>query len=115
MATEYDLNITKGSSFSVEVTAQDEDGNTLNLSGYSLRGYAKFRYSDTGNFLNLNPTGFLGDSHVSGKLGINLDATGTTGLNVTQGRYDVELYSGNYVKKLLKGFANVLPEITTAD
>ena len=50
MATEYDLNITKGSSFSVEVTAQDEDGNTLNLSGYSLRGYAKFRYSDTGHF-----------------------------------------------------------------
>ena len=53
MATTYDLNITQGSSFNIRLTAKDTEGNYINLSGYTVSGYIRNRYSDTSYLLNM--------------------------------------------------------------
>ena len=106
--------LTKGSDFSLRLNAENDDGSVINLSGYTVRGYVKQKYSDTGSLLNLNPTGVLG-LYQSGIIDINIQSDITAPLPVTQGIYDVELASGTSVRKLVKGFANIVPEVTTAD
>ena len=116
MATSYDLNITQGSRFSVRLEISNEDLSAFNLSGYSSRGYVKFRHSDTGILLDLNPTpvtGLNGISLISGFIDINLSGAQTAGVPVVQGIYDVEIYnSGGFVEKAILGYCNFLPEVT---
>jgi hypothetical protein len=116
MAAIYDFNITQGSQFDVRLTVNDENGTALNLNGYSARGYLKHRYSDTGNLLDLSPTIVSGDagvSYVSGLIDVSLLASQTSSLPVVQGVYDIEIYTaGTYADKVIKGMANVHPEVT---
>ena len=114
MAISLNINITQGSDFSLRLTGKNDDGSVINLSGYTGRGYVKQKYSNTGYLLNLNPTGVVG-LYQDGILDIVLRPTGTSDLPVTQGLYDVELASGQSVIIVAKGFANIIPEVTTAD
>ncbi len=113
MATNYDLNITRGSKFSVRLAAKNEDGTPINLSGYNVRGNVKYTYGSTGTLLDLKPTGVVG-YYESGYIDIDLLAGSTTNVPIVQGVYDVEIYSGTYVDKLIKGYVNILPEVTTS-
>jgi hypothetical protein len=56
----------------------------------------------------INPSGFA-YPHID----IKLTAAQTSALPVMQGVYDIELYSGTYANKPIKGLFNVLPEVTT--
>ena len=115
MATSYDLNVDRGSYFSVRLAVKDSTGSAYNLSGYSTSGYAKFRYSSSGSLANLNPTVVSGDAgslYASGYIDLYLAANSTTGVPITQGVYDVEIYSGTYHEKVIKGYINVIPEVT---
>jgi hypothetical protein len=115
MATIYDLNITQGSQFDVRLTATDNEGATIDLSGYGARGYLKHRYSDTGKLLDLSPAVVSGDNGsacISGFVDIALLASQTVDLPVVQGVYDVEIYKGTHVNQITKGVANVFPEVT---
>ncbi len=112
MATLYDLNITKGSQFSIRFTAQNEDGTPINLSGHNLRGYARQNYGGP-ILVDLNPIKVAG-YETSGYIDVNLTSIQTSGVPVTQGVYDVELYSSStsYVEKLIKGYIEIHPEAT---
>ena len=130
MATTYDLNITQGSSFNIRLTAKDSDGNSINLSGYSVSGYIRNRYSDTSHLLDMSPTIVSGgspDAILSGLVDISLHPTGTSALPITQAMYDIEVYKetnpdGTHfnwqtadpstVIKLLHGKANISQEAT---
>jgi len=111
MATNYDLNITQGSKYEVRLVAKDENGAAINLSGYAISGLVKNQYSDTTSILDLKPSGVAGFI-ASGYIDIKLNGADTTGLPITQGVYDIEIYSGTYVEKLIYGYANILPEVT---
>ncbi len=117
MATSYDLNITQGSRFSIRLEVYNEDLTSFNLSGYSTRGHVKFRHSDTGILLNLNPTpvsGVNGSALISGLVDINLSGAQTAGIPIVQGIYDVEIYNNEgFVEKAILGYCNILPEVTT--
>tara|TARA_Y100000593_G_scaffold14974_1_gene28964 strand:+ start:18548 stop:18889 length:342 start_codon:yes stop_codon:yes gene_type:complete len=112
MATNYDLNITKGSQFDIALRAKDSAGNGIDLTNYTTSGFVKYRYSDTDHILNLNPVARTGAAGVSGYLDIKLSGIHTTGVPVVQGVYDIEIYSGQYHEKLIYGYANILPEVT---
>jgi len=115
MATTYDLNITQGSSFNIRLTAKDTAGNYINLSGYNVSGYIRNRYSDTSYLLDMEPAMVSGgnpDAIFSGLVDIALHPTGTAALPITQAMYDIEVYKGSTVIKLLNGKANVHPEST---
>ena len=115
MATSYDLNVTRGSNFSVRLSVKDEAGASYDLSGYSASGSAKCKYSSSGNLIELNPvivSGYGGTAYESGLIDIVISGDMTTGLPIIQGVYDVEIYSGTLHQKVINGFINIYPEVT---
>lgn len=116
MAAIYDFNITQGSQFDVRLTIKDSVGLPMNLSGYAARGHLKHRYSDTGVLSNLSPavvSGVAGDMTASGFVDISLLPSQTSSLPIIQGVYDIEIYTaGTYADKVIKGVANIHPEVT---
>ena len=116
MASTYDFTVTRGSEFEVRLQLKNEDGSIINLSGYNARGSLKHRYSDTSTLLDLSPTivsGTDGAYYPSGYIDVKLLASQTSGLPIMQGVYDLEIYTGTYAQKPVKGFFNILPEVTT--
>ena len=131
MATSYDLNITQGSTFNVRLTTKDSNGSALNLSGYSVSGYIRNKYSDNTYLLDMDPTIVSGhaaahdpndplktDAIWSGLIDVNIAATGTAALPINQSIYDIEVYlnpnnmNTTSVFKILHGKANIHPEST---
>ena len=110
MATNYNLNITRGSEYSVRLVAKDDNGSVINLSNYTTKGVVKNKYSDASALLDLNPD----ISNASaGHIDIILSGAQTTDMPITQAVYDIEIYSGTYVNKLIHGYVNFHPEVTT--
>ena len=120
MANVYDISIDQGSSLNLTLTATDSTGAYLNLSGYSARGKIKYGYGSTGYLLNINPS--IDSSYISGLINISLSADSTSLLPITKAVYDIEVYTtgaigstpSGYTFKVLKGYANVAPEVTTS-
>ena len=112
MATDYDLKITQGSDYSIRLNLKENDGSLINLSGYSVSGLIKHRYSDTTTTLNLSPS-IVGDG-TSGIVDIILTPIQTSSLPIMEGVYDVEKYNSDYssIGKILKGKVLVYPEVT---
>lgn len=110
-ATTYNFEVIQGSSFSTKLNLKNSDGTFINLSGYSARGYVKYRYSDTGYFLNLNP--YIDPSYISGLIVVSGSGVATALLPVSDFVYDLEIFtSGNYILKPIRGRFSVLPEAT---
>jgi len=111
-----DLAITKGNYFYKRLTGIDENGSTLNLSGYTISGFVRYSYGSSGILIDLNPTiisGNQGSSYVSGLIDIELGRNATTGSPVTKALYSIEIYSGvNYSKVVDYGKFTINPEIT---
>jgi len=105
----YNLSIIQGDSFSLDIIVKDDDGNPMNLDGYSLRGKMKSRYSDSSGIAEFGIT----QGGASGQLSIELDSLVTETLRVYQYLYDVEAYKPENSFKILNGYANVYPEVTT--
>ena len=111
MAAHYDLNITKGNSFNVRLVAVDPSGTPFNLTDWSLRGYAKLRYSAQTVLIDLSPT--KAAPFTQGFIDISLPATFTKDLPVTEGVFDIEMYNSlGFVDKLIKGYVRIFPEVT---
>jgi hypothetical protein len=108
----YDLDIYKGATFSLSLTLNDTAGNPIDLTNYSISGFLKFRYSDTGKLVSLNPSGI--SPLTSGNVLLSIHATGTEVLPVTYGVYDLEIRhnTSGTVDKVLNGRARIHPEVT---
>jgi|TARA_Y100000593_G_scaffold94168_1_gene191942 hypothetical protein len=125
MATTYNINAQQGSLLDLRFRVKDGDGNPVNLSGYSARGVAKFRYGTGSVLLDLEPVVQSGTTEdptlgASGYIDVLIRGTQTSGLPVVQGVYDIEKYetaplaSGDWNStKISEGYFNVLPEVTT--
>ena len=112
MAAHYDLNITKGNSFNVRLVAVDPNGTPFNLTGWSLRGFAKLRYSTQTVLIDLSPT--KASPFTQGFIDVSLPATFTKDLPVTEGVFDIEMYNDQgFVDKLIKGYVRIFPEVTS--
>tara|TARA_B100000214_G_scaffold250501_1_gene184077 strand:+ start:107 stop:493 length:387 start_codon:yes stop_codon:yes gene_type:complete len=124
MATTYNIDINQGSTLDLRFKVKDDDGDPINLSGFSARGVAKFRYGTGSVLLNLEPKVVSGNSSdptlgASGFIDVYIRPSGTSGLPIVQGVYDIEKYetvpaaSGDWnVQKVSKGYINVIPEVT---
>ncbi len=109
----YNIFVNQGESFDLVATVTGSAGTAVNLTGYSLRGSAKYSYGATGSALiDLNPS--ITNS-ISGIIAINLTSTQTSNLPVTVAVYDVERYSSGdaSVIKVLNGSFTINPEVTT--
>lgn len=112
MATNYDFSINKGETFTLNLTLKDSNGVPIDLTDYSVSGFLKYKYSDTGRLLNLQPAKQL--PYESGIINISCSATGTAVLPVTIAVYDIEISLGvtGNTTKILNGKVNINPEVT---
>jgi hypothetical protein len=104
------LNINQGSTYIARLTGMNSAGGYYDLTGYTASGYIKYRYSDSDYFLNLNPV--VHPSYISGLIDITIPATETASLPVTQLLFDINVYSGVSVSRVLGGKVVVNPEVT---
>ena len=111
---EYNFAVYQGSSFSITFSLTDSDDSASDLTGYGVRGVVKHRYGDTSSILSLNPS--IVAPATDGKVSVSILASQTTGLAVGQMVYDIEKYllaDTDTVSKVVKGYFNVSPEVTT--
>lgn len=81
-----DFSITQGEDFGITLNVQDDNGNPVDLTGYDIESWIKFRFSDTVSLANFDaqiadPTG--------GIITLALNHTGTILLPITTAFYDV--------------------------
>jgi hypothetical protein len=108
MAQTLDLTFIQGDDFKAVVTAKDSAGSVINLSGYGVAGKVRNRYSDSTHLFDLNPSIATA---ASGTINIDVAATGTASMPVTEAVYDVEIYIGSQVTRLLEGNVKILPQV----
>jgi hypothetical protein len=107
----YNISATQGASLDLMLTAKNSSGDLVNLSGYNISGHVKNKYSETGILLDLAPA--IQTPYESGILRIYLSSAQTAALPVARCVYDVEISSGTYCLKVLQGYFDINPEVTT--
>ena len=108
MATKANLTIDQGATFNTVITLTDNDGNPINLTGYSGASQMRKHYtSSTAYSFNVSLGGELGT--------ITLSMSANTTANIASGRYlyDVELTdTSSLVSRVFEGIVTVNPNIT---
>ncbi len=107
MATKANLVIDQGATYEVTLDLTDENGDILNLGGYSANSQLRKWYTST------NSTAFSTSINtLAGTITLSLTATQTA--NLTAGRYvyDVEVTSSNVVSRIIEGIVTVTPNVT---
>jgi len=123
MATSYNINTIQGDNLQLSLRIKDSNNNSINLSGYDVRGVVKYAYGYTGDqqvLLNLNPvivSGNNGSYYSSGIVNINVDSFTMAGIPAGIFVYDIERFpygipTGNSIK-LIRGKFVVSPEVTS--
>ena len=123
MATSYNINTIQGDHLQLSLRVKDSNNNSINLSGYDVRGVVKYAYGYTVDqqiLVNLNPTiisGNNGSYYPSGIVDINVDSYTTASIPVGTFVYDIERFpygipTGNSIK-LIRGKFIVSPEVTS--
>lgn len=107
----YNISLTQGESYGLTATLKNSDGTNMNLSGYYVRGKAKYNYGDTGIILDLNPQFY---NVTGGIITFTIPPTGTAALPVGMLVYDIEKYTSGdaSVSKVLNGKIIISPEVT---
>lgn len=108
MATKANLVIDQGSTFSTDLSLTDENGDALELSGYTANSQIRKWYTST----NASAT-FTTSINVSSAT-ITLSLTANQTSNLVSGRYvyDVEISSGAEVSRIVEGIVTVTPQVT---
>lgn len=109
MATKANLVIDQGTTFSVELDLTDDNGDALNLDGFTANAQLRKWYTSS------NSTVFSTSINASsGQISLSLTAN-QTGL-LTAGRYvyDVELTENNTnaISRVVEGIVTVTPQVT---
>ena len=108
MATKANLLIDQGATFTTAITITDNDGNPLDLTGYT--GAAQIRK----HYTSLTAINFDFQIAGTGNSEVILSLTANATGNIVAGRYvyDCELYSGQTVSRVLEGLVTVTPQVT---
>jgi hypothetical protein len=117
MAGIYNFSVNQGATKRFSVTYKDSQGAPINLTGYQGRGQIKLRASDPEPIASFTVT--VTDPAL-GIVDIELASTALQGLvlrgkgfnETTDAFYDIEMYNGNEVIRLLNGVVSISPEIT---
>lgn len=105
----YSIVINQGSTFDLEFTLLDDDGNPVDLTGTSVRGQIRKTYSSTTPVATFTLVGTLSSD---GRVLLRLSATETANISSGKYVYDVEWVNGSTVSRILEGKVIVRPEVT---
>jgi hypothetical protein len=107
MATKANLVIDQGTNFSTDLTLTDENGDMLNLVGYTANSQLRKWYTST-NYVAFTTA-------VNTSVGvITLSLTNAQTANLVAGRYvyDVEISDGTTISRVVEGIITVTPNVT---
>ena len=109
MATITNLYIDAGADYSIIVTANQSNGDPLNLTGYTVKSQIRKSYASSTAY-DFTATVY---SEVAGKIRLLLTATQTSAIKPGRYLYDVEITSAiGEKRRVLEGIIIVTPEIT---
>jgi len=109
MATQKNIVIDQGTTFSVDVTAKDSAGAAKNLTGYATTGQLrKSYYSSTSTSFT------TAQVDATGVITLSLTATETGNLKAGRYVYDCESASGSETIRVVEGIVTVTPQVTKA-
>jgi len=108
MATKANLKIDQGADYATSITLTDDDGNSLNLNGYTGAGQIRKYYtSSTAYDFTVNIVANTGTVEIS------LDANTTNTMADGRYVYDVELTDENgTISRVLEGIVTITPGVT---
>lgn len=107
MATKANLVVDQGTTFTTTITVTDEEGNALDLSGYT--GAAQIRK----HYTSSNSVSFaVSVSESTGEVTLSLTANATNNLPAGRYVYDCELTNSEIVSRILEGIVTVTPQVT---
>lgn len=108
MATKANLVIDQGTSFSTTLTLTDDNGDLINLNGYTANSQLRKWYTSTTHTdftTSINTT--------SATITLSLNANQTSNLIAGRYVYDVEITSStDTVLRIVEGIVTVTPEVT---
>lgn len=124
-AGKYSFIIEQGSTYQSELIYKDSAGEPIDLTDYSAKMQIRPSPGSTtlyltlsssigpdGSGLNLN--GLDGSKpKTSGSIGIIISAYSSSLLTFDQAVYDLELYSGSFVTRIIEGRVQLSKEVTT--
>lgn len=109
MATITNLYIDAGADYSIIVTANQSNGDPLNLTGYTIKSQIRKSYASSTAY---DFTAAI-YAATSGKIRLSLTSTQTSAIKPGRYLYDVEITSAAGEKRrVLEGIIIVTPEIT---
>ena len=108
MATKSNLVIDQGSTYSVVLDLTDENGDIINLGGYT--GNCQIRKWYTSSTPAATFTTSINAS--SGELQLSLTANQTSNLVAGRYVYDVELDNNGVISRIVEGIVTVTPQVT---
>lgn len=106
MGIKANLVIDQGATFSTSITLTDEDGNAMDLTGYSAAAQMRRHYTSSTKYdFNVN----LAESRIE----LRMTANSTTSIAAGRYVYDVEMTdpTGN-IERVLEGIVTVTPNVT---
>lgn len=108
MATKSNLVIDQGSTFSTDLTLTDENGDPIDLVGYTANSQIRKWYTSS------TPSATF-TTAINTQIGvITLSLTANQTSNLVSGRYvyDVEINSGAEVSRIVEGIVTITPQVT---
>jgi hypothetical protein len=124
-AGKYSFVIEQGATFQRELIYQDSLGNPIDLTDFGARMqirpapgsntlYMTLSSSLTSDGSGLNLLGLNGTNPLtSGSIGIIISAISSSALTFDEAAYDLELYSGSFVNRIIEGKVKLSKEVTT--
>lgn len=116
--------IEQGATLSYELQYRDATGSAIDLSSWGGRMKIRPDASSTTVYISLSSSlqadgtglNFSGSNGVtpptSGSIGLFISAASSSALNFDTGVYDIEIYSGSYVTRILEGQVRLSKEVT---
>jgi len=110
MAAKANIVIDQGSDYSTIITVTDDDGDAVDLTGYTGSGQMRKHYtSETKTDFNIS----FASPRFSGKVEISMARDVTETLEPGRYVYDVEITSASNIRsRLVEGIVTVTPEVT---
>ena len=125
-AGKYPFTIEQGVTTTLEFQYKDADGNPIDLTGYSGRMQIKSDFADNApttyatissslyaDGTGLNFSGSNGTTPpTSGSVGLYISAASSSAFTFDSAKYDLEIYSGSLVIRLVEGTIKISKEVT---
>lgn len=109
----YDLTIEKGATFRKTIYITDSDEVAVDITGYTAQMQIRRTSQSAANFIELTTSnGGITITGAEGKIALYVSDVDTTAITEDRGIYDLEIFNGTDIVKILRGSVSILEEST---